>query len=112
MRPNFQQLLFGLVDELNQARDRGEVSHLYFIQAGADGPIKIGRAVNPVSRMCELQSGNHVELRILVALPGGYAAERAAHRSFKSFRIRGEWFRAERPLLQFIAGLQATESAA
>lgn len=107
-----QQRFDTLIAELIAARDRGEASRVYFIQAGQAGPIKIGRAVDPLARRKELQSGNHETLYILAAWPGGQAAERAAHRAFKGLHIRGEWFRAEGLLAAFVAGLMEKERAA
>jgi DNA-binding transcriptional regulator YdaS (Cro superfamily) len=65
---------------------------VYFIQAGEGGPVKIGWAVDPVSRLRELQCGNHAELRLLRELPGSITEERVLHRAFSHLRIRGEWF--------------------
>lgn len=95
-----------LLQELDQATVLHEHSYdlpmLYFIQAGDDGPIKIGHASSPRERIWDLQSGNHLQLRLLLELPGTVAAERAAHEAFSGLRIRGEWFRADRQLLAFI----------
>ena len=43
---------------------------IYFIQAG-DGPIKIGRALQPLRRLGNLQVGNHEILRLLAVDPAG-----------------------------------------
>lgn len=80
----------------------GDLPMLYFIQAGDDGPIKIGHATSPRDRLWDLQSGNHLQLHVLLELPGTVHAERAAHHAFADLRIRGEWFRADRRLLAFI----------
>src|ERR1035437_7766886 len=44
---------------------------VYFIQAGSEGPIKIGIADSPALRLRELQTGNHLPLTLLKAVPGG-----------------------------------------
>lgn len=81
--------------------------HLYFIQVGETGPIKIGSAKDVKYRLRHLQCGNPDELRVLhvVRNAGGY--EREAHRALVHLRIRGEWFRAESDLLALIAELRA-----
>lgn len=84
---------------------------LYFIQAADNGPIKIGFASSPETRRNDLQSGNHLLLRLLVAVPGGRRAEELAHAAFVASRIRGEWFRAEPSLLELIRRLDAIMSA-
>jgi hypothetical protein len=77
---------------------------VYFIQAGHDGPIKIGFAVDPAERLAMLQTGNHVELFLAAAMPGGIDLEQELHARFAEGRIRGEWFRPDTPgLLDAIA---------
>ena len=97
-----------LLAELDQAcvlheGDPVGLPKVYFIQAGDDGPIKIGHAMSPHARIWDLQAGNHVRLRLLAEIPGTEAAERAAHEAFSGQRIRGEWFRNEPPLSTFVA---------
>lgn len=65
---------------------------VYFIQAGADGPIKIGVADDPEKRLNELQIGNHAELFLRARRPGGLELERELHARFWNTRVRGEWF--------------------
>ena len=42
---------------------------IFFIQAGHDGPIKIGKAVDPEKRLQTLQTGTHEMLRLLAVIP-------------------------------------------
>lgn len=65
---------------------------IYFVRAGADGPIKIGYAENVKHRLTSLQSGNHLPLAILHTLPGGEALERHIHAAVRAEHLRGEWF--------------------
>lgn len=68
---------------------------VYFIQAGEDGPIKIGGARNIHKRRSQMQIGNHLPLIIRGYIKEeGYEeeAEKTLHRHFSSHRIRGEWF--------------------
>ncbi len=74
------------------------MSYVYVIQAGETGPVKIGMADNPASRVYELQTGSPVELTILVAerFPDRKRArriEQRLHSQLSALRIRGEWFR-------------------
>jgi hypothetical protein len=75
---------------------------VYFVQVGDNGPIKIGKAVSPLARLAELQTGNPIELIPRLLLLGG-RHERFLHRRFKDCRIRGEWFRPRQHLRDFIA---------
>ncbi len=72
---------------------------VYFIQAGPNGPVKIGRAANPPARLAELQGANHEELRLLRVIPGNETTERALHGLYAHLRIRGEWFRFDASML-------------
>jgi hypothetical protein len=63
----------------------------YFIQAARVGHIKIGRAIDPLQRLAELQTGSPVKLELLAVLRGDHEA--MLHRKFADLRIHGEWFR-------------------
>lgn len=82
------------------------VGFVYLIRAGASGPVKIGWASDPHKRLAQLQSGNHEQLRLLdcdqFPVEDAREIERDLHQTFAAQRIRGEWFRAEGPVLQLI----------
>jgi hypothetical protein len=80
-----------------------EDCQIYFVQFGADGPIKIGRARNVAARLVSLQTASPVELVLLGVVPGSVEKERVLHSLFRPLRVRGEWFRPEAELLEFIA---------
>lgn len=74
-------------------------TYLYIISAGRfeNAPVKIGVADDVQQRLTELQCGNHEELYITAAIPcrsrrHAYGIETFLHKSFKKWRIRGEWF--------------------
>lgn len=73
---------------------------VYFIRAGSTGPIKIGHARNPQSRLSEIQVGHHEEVRLLGWYDGGVAEERALHARFSQHHIRGEWFHPADEILE------------
>jgi hypothetical protein len=75
---------------------------VYFVQQGAEGPIKIGFSSNILLRMERLQTANSEELRLLLRLPGSQVEEHGLHRKFLLSRIRGEWYRPTPDLLAFI----------
>lgn len=91
------------------------MSKLYFIQAGDDGPIKIGHSANPRERLAMLQVGNPRELVLLAEIDysAGNLGERTAayqeelfHRTFRIARIRGEWFEPHPTILWAIECLK------
>lgn len=85
-------------------RDRPEwFAWIYAIQAGEDGPIKIGLTEGPPARrLATLQQGNPAELQGLAAWRGLKVEEKVLHEEFATARIRGEWFRPTPELVDFV----------
>lgn len=76
---------------------------IYFIQAGKNGPIKIGHTNGDVKeRLQQLQNGCPYELILLWCIKGTPEDEAYLHKKFKPEQIRGEWFRPCRQLLEYI----------
>lgn len=65
---------------------------VYFIQHGEGGPVKIGKAYDPKSRLRELQCGNPRTLVIRAVVLSGDSTEERLHGRWWKYRIRGEWF--------------------
>lgn len=74
---------------------------VYFVQAGENGPIKIGIATNFEIRLRDLNVSNPCEVKVLALIRGNKKQERALHKRFAHLHIKGEWFRPEEELLQF-----------
>jgi hypothetical protein len=71
---------------------RDEKPQLVYFIASESGPIKIGIATNPKSRLSGLQTGHHERLELLAICDGGMDQERAYHKQFTDRRLHGEWF--------------------
>lgn len=65
---------------------------VYFIQAGGNGPVKIGRTEDPENRLRYLQTAHYEELQIIRVIDGGAETEAWLHRHYSRWRVRGEWF--------------------
>jgi len=80
----------------------------YFVQAGKEGPIKIGRSKNPVKRMKTIQADSWLDCFLL-----GLSTEREKylHERFKQHHIRGEWFSPSNEILEYISSLEPIEDA-
>jgi hypothetical protein len=78
--------------------------YLYVIQDSA-GPVKIGRATDPFTRLSELQTAHHRPLRLVCAAPAHASLEAAVHGRFAHLRMEGEWFRVDAELEQFISAV-------
>lgn len=66
--------------------------HLYLIQMGDDGPVKVGIAADVESRRRTLQTAIPYPLYTRYVLPGRAHREREMHERFAYFRLSGEWF--------------------
>jgi hypothetical protein len=74
---------------------------IYFIQAGKNGPIKIGVAEELHKRVDELQIGCPYKLHVLYVYNGRQLSEPELHELFKHEHIRGEWFRPASAIAKF-----------
>jgi len=74
---------------------------IYFIQA-PNGLFKIGKSLNPKSRLKTLQVGSPVHLTIKKIIQGGLYLESILHIYFKHLRKHGEWFKPDYELKQFL----------
>jgi hypothetical protein len=79
---------------------------IYAIRAGSDGPIKFGRAKNPLKRLKILQTGHYQKLELWAVsdLPGD--CEKAIHGWLREERLCGEWFRPTDKTLDVLSDLQ------
>lgn len=77
---------------------------VYFVQQGANGPIKIGRTnfAELKSRIGGLQIGNPQKLNLLARFAAVPAYEKVLHKMFEDSRIRGEWYTPTQDLLDII----------
>lgn len=83
-------------------------TRVYFIASGKD-TIKIGVAQNVEARVAALQTGNAKKLRLLGSILGGEFVEKMIQARFVEDHIRGEWFKASPPLLNFIDAAARSE---
>ncbi len=102
--PKIRKILDGRMGEglCRVVRSRRIRPSVYFVQAIAGGPIKIGMARDVVSRLNHLQVASPVKLALLGTIPGGRAVERRLHEKFSANRLHGEWFTPTRELLEYV----------
>jgi len=96
--------LYGKLQSIKRERREREEgsSFVYFIEGVGTDKIKIGRTIDPARRLCDLQIGSPVGLKLLHAEPGGEEAERVLHAKFATTRANGEWFSATIELVEYI----------
>jgi hypothetical protein len=78
---------------------------IYFIADALTGRVKIGYSGNPVARFSKIRADSSGDLTLLAVIDGDMEAERALHERFVDFAVRGEWFRHEGALGEYIGGL-------
>jgi hypothetical protein len=88
--------------EMTSERERRAPFHIYFVQRGNRGPIKIGQASDVGARLRDLQCGSaeQLQLRGVIFDEGGTESE--LHQRFAAYRLEGEWFEPEK-IEEFIA---------
>ncbi len=82
---------------------------VYFIQAGANGPIKIGASTVPQIHLNRLQQGNHEALKIVAEIPGEQNLEKKVRDDLKAFERGRKWFEATDEVLDYIEKVQSVE---
>lgn len=77
---------------------------IYFIQAGENGPIKIGRSNDVEKRLKQLQTASAEKLKILwkYDVENDKKVESELHKQLQHERIDGEWFRPSEEVLRTI----------
>ena len=77
---------------------------IYFMRCGRF--IKIGYSLEPSQRCATIQSCNPVPVVLVgvecVSQVSWFRREQDLHAQFAALHVRGEWFRAEEPLLSYV----------
>ena len=74
--------------------------YTYFLQAGDNGPIKIGWTKNLLVRLRSLSMMSPIPLKLLGVIKGNI--EERCHVRLGAFRVHGEWFAPSPVVLDFI----------
>ena len=74
---------------------------IYFIQSES-GPIKIGYSRSATQKLANLQICNLERLTLLGTVSGGRDKEADLHERFADLALGGEWFKANKDLLDYI----------
>jgi hypothetical protein len=76
--------------------------HIYFIQQGENGAIKIGYSTDPEKRLRTLRTASPYPLQMRLVIEGGKKLEKELHDKFADCQLDGEWFEATDVLLRFM----------
>lgn len=96
-----------LTGELRAWLSRSKVSvkqcgTIYFV-TNDQGLIKIGFTKDLKRRLTQLKNASGIELKLIATIAGNAQMELELQHRFRPHNVRGEWFRAEWPLTDFIA---------
>lgn len=80
------------------------MSFIYAIE-NAEGAVKIGLANDPLRRLYEIRVASVSACELISYIEGGRDLEVRLHHQFSPWRIRGEWFRKEGAVLEFVERL-------
>jgi hypothetical protein len=75
---------------------------IYFLQAGDDGLVKIGRSRSAPGRTQQIQSWEPTKLRLIRSIDAPDWMETWLHQRFGDHRSHGEWFRFHPDMLTVI----------
>jgi hypothetical protein len=78
---------------------------VYYVHAPELGMVKIGFAGDVARRFYSIQTHSPTRLTLLAIEDGDLATEAARHAQFASLRHRGEWFKFEGALVDFVQTL-------
>ena len=84
---------------------------IYFVRADRSRYCKIGWTSDLAARLPKLQTGNHLPLKLLAAIPGTRAEEGSLHQRFARDRASGEWFALSLALREFIDEISGSRLA-
>jgi hypothetical protein len=76
-------------------------NYVYFVRNPNTGEVKIGRSYNPEDRIkdIEREAGCKLEVMIVLDAPD---LEKELHARFTNQRTKGEWFKPDQEMLEFI----------
>ena len=86
--------------KVKKMRVRNAVGFIYFFRNSSG--IKIGFTMDMEHRYYQLQNGSADVLERLGMIPGTYSLEKEIHARFGPMRIRGEWYRNDPKILEYI----------
>lgn len=80
-----------------------QIGHVYFMHDPKPNEVKIGWSSHPARRLNAIrQQKGRKKVRIVACIEADRWAERVIQKDFHDFRIRGEWFKMDSSMVDFI----------
>ena len=89
-------------EENRNVSKKEKIDDLYIILDEDENHIKIGRSKNVKARLSQLQIANSHRLKLLLTVPKKGYMEADLHETFKSFKVKGEWFLNDSRIIDYI----------
>lgn len=86
-------MMFGSRTNKKKEEKPKKKDYLYLIINEESNHLKIGRSVNPKSRLKQLQVASHDKLQLLFMIPDVGETEKDMHEVFNHLRVNSEWFK-------------------
>lgn len=80
-------------------------SQVYFVRYADSDRVKIGVSEGINNRLSSLGGGTPEKITLMATVSGDRRAEARLHKKFARYRIKGEWFRLEGKLAEYIKAL-------
>jgi hypothetical protein len=78
------------------------ISGFVYAIGASDGTVKLGWSADPMRRLAKMKSDCPSHLRLLGLIAATLDQEGELHSLFVPWRVRGEWYRLEGPVLAFV----------
>jgi len=79
---------------------RAKPGYIYVVECGEH--VKIGYSTDPRGRISNLRVSTPLDLIVLSTVEGTIEDERSLHQRFHKYRAKGEWFKREGELAEWI----------
>lgn len=99
----FHEFLHRCLKERREGQNSKEC--VYFVLAQSSNAIKIGTTTDIKQRLKAIQCCQSEPLKLLKFIEGGSQLEAALHQKFRMLHLSGEWFKADKSLLNYIKKL-------
>ncbi len=94
--------------ELDEALNKydGITTNIYFLYDDKNNSIKVGRSVGVTKRIKNLQTGSSSKLKLIYQCPARTAWDKLIKTELSNYKIRNEWFVADKNVFKFILWLK------
>jgi len=97
-----EKVELSLMDKKRLFVARHALKTVYFVAAPDAGMVKIGKTIDLEKRFANLQNMSPIPLKVACQIHYDDGLEYRIHQHFKEYRSHGEWFCADKPIVDFM----------